>query len=1544
MPRPHTSYLLSAVFSASFLLLAGCASGTGNSGGGSSSPTPTSLSITAVSPTHVSAGSSDVTLDVNGTGFSSGTVVSVNSITETTTFVSSTEVRATVPATQLKVGAVLTVAVTDGSNVVKADPAAISLSVDNPAPVITAVSPMALSAGSDATTLIVTGTGFVNGSTVQINGTTHTSAYVSATEVDVPLSATELASSGSLSMTVTNAQPGGGTSPAAAVAVNNPVPSIASLSPTNIDVGSADTAVTVTGTGFLPLTTLQINGSAHSVAYKTSKQMVVTLTAAELASAANDNLVLANAAPGGGSSSAATLTVSYPAPVITSLSPASVTVGSAATTVTITGTGFLSTSTVQALGTTRSAASYVSGTQMTVPLSAADLASSGTYPIGVTNPAGYGGASKTATFTVQAKTPVLSTVTPTTVAINSGSYAIVAAGSNFSIASKLLWNGTQLTTTYTSTYVYNNGVYTYIYMLVGVVPQELLTTPGSASVTVSTPTAASVSNALTISITNPPAPSITSISPNAVPVKADANISVSGSGFAKSSVVSYNGTPLTTTFNNNASLSVTVPARMLAIAGNGSITVSTPAPGGGTSTAAALTAYLPVVSNNMVFNPVNGLAYLSIPSTGSTVTGNSIVSFDPATGALGNPIFVGSEPNAMAVSDDGKTLWVALNGTFAIRKVDLVSGVAGAQYSIASLGYSYLSSAATAILVLPGTTDSVAVTNGYGLGIFDSGVLRGSTVSVSSVYGLQADQSRSELYTGTSYNVQAYTYNSSGLTLKSSGNSNYSSYVTSSTFDEMQLGSGKMFTDYGRVFDPESGGLLGSFTSGTNNITGPTLYDAGLSQVYVLTNSSGTSYSSYTQVSLYNPTDYSNTNKSFAWNVPYSITDANNNTDYLNPHRLTRWGANGLLLHTKYALFTTQSNVIKDQSTVLADLSVSITASGGTATGSTATYTATVTNNGPQSATDVALAVQAPSTGIVTAASSSSGSCQSLTGCNLGTLAANASATITVKVLQTTAGTGTLYETVLASSTDPDASNNTATSSVVVTGNTYNLVPALTSISPNAVKTGSSDTTITVTGSNFASGSQVMLGTTALSTKFVSGTQLTATVPSANLTSMGWSAVSVSTPTPGGGSSNSMPFTVFNVVTVGLNHVIYEPYTRKLFASVSSGSSSVTGSSIVSIDPTTGTFGTPITFATAPTTLALSSSGRTLYTPLTVPSSSTLTSVPFGQVDVVNGIGNNTSIVTPYGFYGGFPVVNAAVQPGTENVLAVSRVNALPTIYDYDGSAKTLTPRPNTGSVYYSTCITFLDANNLLSTYSSTIDYTVTSTGLGSYNSLTYPSECFQLSGNTAAAASGKFYNITSSAASPSGLVVLPSSYGTALPALDTALGSAFFAGNTSSSTSYGNTDGLISYDVKTFLRTGSIFLNIPTIEGSTSSSTISDIVRWGQDGLALVTSSGHLYLLRGPFVVPQELATNSAATLTSSSATTITAGSNNTLLTITGSNFMPGIAVTWNGSYRTTTFVDATHVTVAVPAVDLATAGSGKLVATNPGATGSNALTVTVQ
>ena len=79
-------------------------------------------------------------------------------------------------------------------------------------------------------------------------------------------------------------------------------------------------------------------------------------------------------------------------PVLTTLSPSSANVGAAAQTLTINGTNFLSTSTVTYNGVAHTA-TFVSATQLTIPLSAADQATAGTYPVVVSNPSPGGGAS-----------------------------------------------------------------------------------------------------------------------------------------------------------------------------------------------------------------------------------------------------------------------------------------------------------------------------------------------------------------------------------------------------------------------------------------------------------------------------------------------------------------------------------------------------------------------------------------------------------------------------------------------------------------------------------------------------------------------------------------------------------------------------------------------------------------------------------------------------------------------------------------------------------------------------------------------------------------------------------------------------------------------------------------------------------------------------------------------------------------------------------------------------------------------------------------------
>lgn len=94
---------------------------------------------------------------------------------------------------------------------------------------------------------------------------------------------------------------------------------------------------------------------------------------------------------------------------------------------------------------------------------------------------------------------------------------------------------------------------------------------------------------------NNPVPSLSSISPSSTTAGAAAfTLTVNGSNFINGSSIKWNTTTLTTTFISSSQLSASISASLVASAGTASITVFTPTPGGGTSTASTFT-----------INPVN---------------------------------------------------------------------------------------------------------------------------------------------------------------------------------------------------------------------------------------------------------------------------------------------------------------------------------------------------------------------------------------------------------------------------------------------------------------------------------------------------------------------------------------------------------------------------------------------------------------------------------------------------------------------------------------------------------------------------------------------------------------------------------------------------------------------------------------------------------------------------------------------------------------------------------------------------------------------------
>jgi hypothetical protein len=110
---------------------------------------------------------------------------------------------------------------------------------------------------------------------------------------------------------------------------------------------------------------------------------------------------------------------------------------------------------------------------------------------------------------------------------------------------------------------------------------------------------------------------------------------------------------------------------------------------------------------------------------------------------------------------------------------------------------------------------------------------------------------------------------------------------------------------------------------------------------------------------------------------------------------------------------------------------------------------------------------------------------------------------------------------------DTNFTGSTSNTVSQVVNTALNPAPIISSTSPAFASAGGAAFTLTVTGTGFTANSTVYWGTSALVTTFGSATQLTAQVPATDVTTAGTTtAITVVTPTPGGGTSNSFQFEV----------------------------------------------------------------------------------------------------------------------------------------------------------------------------------------------------------------------------------------------------------------------------------------------------------------------------------------------------------------------------------------------------------------------------------
>lgn len=490
--------------------------------------------LDTITPSSAIVGSIGPSVVVSGKNFVARSIVQLDGAPLATSFVSDTELRATVPSSKLVTVGTLRLSVgTSGPG--GGASKEVLFAVENPVPAMTVIAPLAVTIGAGQTTLKITGSSFVSGAKITFGTTELATTVVNANAVEGVIPANLLSAPGAVPVKVENPAPGGGASNVIAFTVANPDAAIQSITPSSAFVGAGALDLTVNGGGFIDASTVIFNGTSLATTRKSPAQLTAKLPAILLGSAGDYPVSVVNPPPGGGVTGPVVFRVQYPVPTATSVSPGSLVAGSAPTDITVTGLGFFLNSQIT-FDNAPAATTYVDATHLTARLTAAQLASSGAIAVRVITPAPGGG----------------------------------------------------------------------------------------------------TSGAIPFSVTNP-APVITSLSPSSVKAgAADTTISIYGTGFVSKSTVSSNGVSIASTLASATRLTAVVPSNQLVNFGNISITVTNPAPGGGTSEPKTLTVGCDTTGTNVFLSTIGTtLTYSTAFSTAASLsrfTGASscaVTSVDP---------------------------------------------------------------------------------------------------------------------------------------------------------------------------------------------------------------------------------------------------------------------------------------------------------------------------------------------------------------------------------------------------------------------------------------------------------------------------------------------------------------------------------------------------------------------------------------------------------------------------------------------------------------------------------------------------------------------------------------------------------------------------------------------------------------------------------------------------------------------------------------------------------------------------------------------------
>lgn len=546
--------------------------------------------ITNVSPSSGIRGRS-VSITVTGNGFYGGTTsldFGTGIVLDSVSVVSPTEIRARATVSSSAAAGARNVSAVNAGPGGGTATLSSGFTVNNPAPGVTAVTP-AVGARGKSVTVQITGTDFITGATTVSAGAGTTASAVtvtSPTQMSATFSIARSASLGARDIIVTNPAPGGGSATlSGGLTIQNPLPTLVSISPVTATLGQTLNIV-VTGADFFAGTTTADFGTGitvNSLSVDTAgTQLTANVTVSMSAAVGPRSVSVANAAPGGGAAMlGAALTVGNPVPTITGVAPNSGAKGQTLN-VSITGTNFIAgvTSADFGLGIVVNSVTITSPTSLTASITVDPNTVAAARSVSVVNAAPGGGkATLSFVFNVENSAPTIASVTPPQGARGENA-TVTVVGTGFSSGSTTVDFGSGITVSSTTV-----ASPTQMTATLSIASGAAL---GNRNVIVTNPPPGGGTATLTNGfIVGNPLPTVIAVTPASGSRGQSLSVNLTGTGFFAGTTSVDFGPNIDVTSVNVVSptqLSASITINTAAATGARNVQVTNAAPGGGTAT------------------------------------------------------------------------------------------------------------------------------------------------------------------------------------------------------------------------------------------------------------------------------------------------------------------------------------------------------------------------------------------------------------------------------------------------------------------------------------------------------------------------------------------------------------------------------------------------------------------------------------------------------------------------------------------------------------------------------------------------------------------------------------------------------------------------------------------------------------------------------------------------------------------------------------------------------------------------------------------------